>query len=65
MRVNHSRIVIEESNAIAAETYPGGSLHRGLDGMRRRAELFDGDVECGADASGRWQTSVAIPIGAS
>uniref|UniRef100_UPI003D8D58AD sensor histidine kinase n=1 Tax=Gordonia sp. B7-2 TaxID=3420932 RepID=UPI003D8D58AD len=65
VRVNHSRIVIEESNAIAAETYLGGSLHRGLDGMRRRAELFDGDVECGADASGRWQTSVAIPIGAS
>ncbi|MGV9712731.1 sensor histidine kinase [Gordonia sp. NPDC003424] len=64
VRRDRSQIVIEESNAVAAEVYTGGSLHRGLDGMRRRAELFDGHVDCGADESGRWHTVVSIPIGA-
>ena len=62
VRRDRSRIVIDESNPIAAEVYTGDSLHRGLDGMRRRAELFDGRVECGADESGRWRTLVEIPV---
>lgn len=65
VRRDSAQIVIEESNAIAAEVYTGGSLHRGLDGIRRRAELFDGHVDCGTDASGRWHIIVTIPIGAT
>ncbi|MFW0795018.1 histidine kinase [Gordonia sp. CPCC 205515] len=65
VRRDRAQIVIDESNAVATEVYTGGSLHRGLDGMRRRAELFDGHVECGVNESGRWRTVVEIPIGAS
>lgn len=59
------QLVIIESNAVAAEPYSGDSLHRGLDGIRRRAELFGGTVECGVDDEDQWRTVVFLPIGAS
>ncbi|WP_232329171.1 sensor histidine kinase [Nocardia violaceofusca] len=50
---------------------PGGAapeaatgVHRGLDGIRRRAELFDGSVDHGV-ADGRWRVLVRLPGGRS
>ncbi|APA96023.1 sensor histidine kinase [Nocardia seriolae] len=57
------RVEIRESNPIgtAVVTEIG---HRGLDGIRRRIELFDGSVTYGADPAGtRWEIGVSVPIG--
>ncbi|MFF0497685.1 sensor histidine kinase [Nocardia aobensis] len=50
---------------------PGGAapeaatgVHRGLDGIRRRAELFGGSVDHGV-ADGRWRVLVRLPGGRS
>lgn len=40
-------VVITGTNPVAAQSDTGESLHRGLDGIRRRAELFGGTVEYG------------------
>jgi signal transduction histidine kinase len=40
-------VVITGTNPVAAQADTGSSLHRGLDGIRRRAELFTGTVEYG------------------
>ncbi|MVU81910.1 histidine kinase [Nocardia sp. ET3-3] len=59
------RVEIRESNPIADPGAASGEVHRGLDGIRRRVELFDGTVEYGADPAGtRWEISVSVPIGA-
>lgn len=58
-----AQVQIEASNPISAQSYSGESLHRGLDGMRRRADLFGGSVECSVDEN-RWRTTVSLPIGA-
>lgn len=52
---------IAQSNPIAVQPYSGDSLHRGLDGIRRRAELFGGALECGADDR-NWRAVVSLPI---
>ncbi|KZM72717.1 hypothetical protein [Nocardia terpenica] len=44
---------------------PPGSPHRGLDGIRRRADLFGGTVDHGRDPADRWRITVSIPIGAA
>ncbi|WP_063007402.1 histidine kinase [Nocardia kruczakiae] len=46
----------------APETTTG--VHRGLDGIRRRAELFGGSVDHGV-ADGRWRVLVRLPGGRS
>ncbi|MEU0541854.1 histidine kinase [Nocardia sp. NPDC005978] len=44
----------------------GKSPRRGLDGMRRRVELFGGTVDSGLDATGEhWEIRVSVPIGAA
>ncbi|MEU1429958.1 histidine kinase [Nocardia sp. NPDC005746] len=59
-------VEIRETNPITARA-PGVNVHRGLDGLdgiRRRAELFDGTVVHGSDSSGtRWDIRVSVPIG--
>ncbi|WP_231951659.1 sensor histidine kinase [Nocardia terpenica] len=59
------RILIEETNPVAAHDDPPGSPHRGLDGIRRRADLFGGTVDHGRDPADRWRITVSIPIGAA
>ncbi|MEC3952169.1 histidine kinase [Nocardia sp. CDC153] len=65
------RVEIRETNPMlgAGEDVhrdPTGDVHRGLDGIRRRVELFDGTVEYGADPTGtRWTIRVSVPIGAA
>lgn len=56
------RIVVEQSNSIAEHPYSGDSTHRGIEGMRRRAELFGGTVSA-TTTDGRWNVVVSIPIG--
>lgn len=54
------RLEIVQTNHVAAQPYSGESLHRGLDGIRRRAELFGGTLECGGDDG--WCAVVSLPI---
>jgi signal transduction histidine kinase len=65
LRVTHDRdtVRIEESNPLGALHDSADSLHRGLDGIRRRTELFGGSVDHGVQA-GRWRIAVSLPIGA-
>ncbi|NMO02021.1 histidine kinase [Gordonia sp. TBRC 11910] len=65
IRSSGAEISIVETNSVAAQAYTGESSHRGLDGIRRRAQLFDGRVECGPDPLGAWRSAVTIPIGAT
>ncbi|MFI9509525.1 sensor histidine kinase [Nocardia sp. NPDC052566] len=58
-----NRIRIRATNPIP----PGAAgerteVPRGLRGIRRRAELFDGELRYGAEGTS-WHTTVAIPIG--
>ncbi|MFE3254976.1 sensor histidine kinase [Nocardia sp. NPDC059091] len=56
-------VELRETNPIAALESNTG-VPRGLDGIRRRVELFDGTVAYGADPSGtRWVIRVSVPIG--
>jgi len=66
------RVIITGTNPIAARSDTSNSLHRGLDGIRRRAELFTGTVEYGTRTGGTapagtqdWHITVSIPIGGS
>lgn len=56
------RLVIIQSNPIAPQSYSGDSLHRGLDGIRHRAELFDGTFECDSNGKRHWRAVVSLPI---
>ncbi|MFI1911685.1 sensor histidine kinase [Nocardia sp. NPDC020380] len=69
-----TRVEIRETNPIAADDapvrngaeLPGGTVHRGLEGIRRRVELFGGTVEYGAGRTGNsWDILVSVPIGAA
>jgi signal transduction histidine kinase len=64
LEVRHQgdRLVIVQSNPIAAQPYSGGSLRHGLDGIRHRAELFGGTLECGSDDTRHWRAVVSLPI---
>jgi signal transduction histidine kinase len=53
-------LVIVASNPIASQPYSGDSLHRGLNGIRRRAELFGGTLDCGGDE--QWRAVISLPI---
>ncbi|GAB2506702.1 sensor histidine kinase [Nocardia heshunensis] len=58
-------VTIRETNPVAA-VVESSEVHRGLDGIRRRVELFDGTVTHGADPSGnQWEITVSVPIGAA
>jgi len=61
VRHDGDRLVIVQSNPIASQPYSGESLRHGLDGIRRRAELFGGTLECERD-EGRWRAVVSLPI---
>ncbi len=75
VRAGPDGIVIEQSNPIAAESIshsslppvvaPAPAVHRGLEGIRRRAELFSGTVTGGPVTEDRWQLTVRIPGAAS
>ncbi|MGW4093971.1 sensor histidine kinase [Nocardia sp. NPDC004750] len=59
------RVVLRATNPLAPEPVTADtSVPRGLNGIRRRAELFDGDLDCGRDAT-HWHTTVSVPIGGS
>ncbi|MCM6772484.1 histidine kinase [Nocardia sp. CDC159] len=64
VRRDGRRLRIDQTNPLAAQPDPGTGVRRGLDGIRRRAELFGGAVEHGA-AADRWHITVTLPIGAS
>ncbi|MGW2662063.1 sensor histidine kinase [Nocardia tengchongensis] len=58
-------VEVHEANPIAAHP-PTGDVHRGLDGIRRRVELFDGTLDYGPNPSGtHWAIRVSVPIGAA
>lgn len=67
VEVHHQgdRLVIAQSNPVAPQPYSGESLHRGLDGIRRRAELFGGTLDCGTDDDRQWRATVSLPIAAT
>ncbi|WP_330185237.1 histidine kinase [Nocardia sp. NBC_01503] len=61
-----TRVEIRETNPIATAPAPGAGVRRGLDGIRRRVELFGGTVDSGPDRTGsRWDIVVSVPIGAA
>ncbi|MEV0465160.1 histidine kinase [Nocardia tengchongensis] len=58
-------VEVHEANPIAAHP-PTGDVHRGLDGIRRRVELFDGTLDYGPNPAGtHWAIRVCVPIGAA
>ncbi|MFF0488850.1 sensor histidine kinase [Nocardia sp. NPDC004068] len=59
------RLRIDQTNPVAPHHLPKTSAHRGLDGIRRRAELFGGTVEHGVGPDRRWRVAVVLPIGAT
>ncbi|AYF72715.1 histidine kinase [Nocardia yunnanensis] len=59
------RVEIRETNPLGA-VVDSGEVHRGLDGIRRRVELFDGTVSYGVVSDGnRWEIQAFVPIGAA
>lgn len=60
-----NRVVLETVNPIAAAADIDEAVeHRGLGGIRRRAELFGGELRFGLDRDEtRWHVRVSIPIG--
>ncbi|WP_245718059.1 sensor histidine kinase [Nocardia miyunensis] len=56
------RVPITETNPLAAQPVTTHSLHRGLDGIRRRAELFGGTVDYGIDGETRWRITVSLAL---
>lgn len=63
VRQTPGEVLVEATNPVARQPYSGDSLHRGVDGIRRRAELFGGTVESGQH-DGHWRTAISLPIGA-
>ncbi|WP_319945410.1 sensor histidine kinase [Nocardia macrotermitis] len=63
VREHHDRVLITETNPLAAQPDTTHSLHRGLDGIRRRAELFGGTVDYGVERENRWRITVSLPLG--
>jgi signal transduction histidine kinase len=57
------RVLITQTNPVAAHPDTAHSLHRGLDGIRRRAELFGGTVDYGIEAGNMWRITVSLPLG--
>ncbi len=62
-----NRVVLESTNPLAGTADVGDTAeHRGLSGIRQRAELFGGEMRFGRDdAQTHWYTRVALPIGGS
>ncbi|MFF2556126.1 sensor histidine kinase [Nocardia sp. NPDC058058] len=61
-----TRVEIRETNPIASVPQVSEGVRRGLDGIRRRVELFGGTVQSGPDRTGsRWDIVVSVPIGAA
>ncbi|MGY2028445.1 sensor histidine kinase [Nocardia gipuzkoensis] len=59
------RVVLRATNPLAREpAIADTSVPRGLNGIRRRAELFGGELDYGRDAT-HWRTTVSMPIGGS
>ncbi|MFI7670931.1 sensor histidine kinase [Nocardia sp. NPDC049526] len=62
-----NRVVLESINPLADTAVVGDTTeHRGLGGIRQRAELFGGELRFGPDeAQNDWHTRVSLPIGGS
>ncbi len=60
---HRDRVLITETNPVAAQPDTTHSLHRGLDGIRRRAELFGGTVDYRIEDENRWRITVSLPLG--
>ncbi|WP_405134933.1 sensor histidine kinase [Nocardia sp. NBC_01388] len=61
-----TRVEVRGINPIASAAVTQAGVHRGLDGIRRRAELFGGTAQYGPDRTGeRWDVVVSVPIGAA
>jgi signal transduction histidine kinase len=59
-------VVIRTSNPIAPASGADASVHRGIGGIRRRTELFGGELRYGPQADGTcWHIEVSVPIGGS
>ncbi|GAA5086835.1 histidine kinase [Nocardia iowensis] len=61
------RVLIRATNPMPpAPAAEDTAVPRGLGGIRRRTELFDGELDYGLDESGTsWHTAVSVPIGGS
>ncbi|MEV5839837.1 histidine kinase [Nocardia sp. NPDC052112] len=62
-----TQMVLESVNPLADTADVGDTAeHRGLGGIRQRAELFGGELRFGRDdAQTHWHTRVSLPIGGS
>ncbi|MET9485680.1 histidine kinase [Nocardia sp. NPDC006630] len=61
-----TRVEVRGANPIAAAPLASEGVHRGLDGIRQRAELFGGTAQFGPARTGeRWDIVVSVPIGAA
>ncbi|WP_245677933.1 sensor histidine kinase [Nocardia acidivorans] len=61
-----TRVEIRETNPIATAPALDAGVRRGLDGIRRRVELFGGTIDSGPDRAGsHWEIMVSVPIGAA
>ncbi|WP_069163488.1 sensor histidine kinase [Nocardia altamirensis] len=60
-----TRVVIRATNPLPpVPATDRTAVPRGLAGIRRRTELFDGELDYGPEAEGtRWHTTVSLPIG--
>ncbi|WP_245548106.1 sensor histidine kinase [Nocardia pneumoniae] len=59
------RVVLRATNPLPQVPAPADtSVPRGLNGIRRRVELFDGELDYGRTAD-HWHTTVSMPIGGS
>ncbi|WP_405161302.1 histidine kinase [Nocardia sp. NBC_01499] len=61
------RVIIRATNPIPPTPATADTaVPRGLGGIRRRTELFDGELDYGPEADGTsWHTTVSVPIGGS
>ncbi|MEV6555262.1 histidine kinase [Nocardia sp. NPDC051756] len=62
-----NRVVLRATNPIPPiPSVSDTTVPRGLGGIRRRTELYDGELDYGPDAAGTsWHTTVSVPIGGS
>ncbi|WP_245717228.1 sensor histidine kinase [Nocardia jejuensis] len=63
IRYGPTRVQVRESNPVG-HVVSSENPHRGLDGIRRRVELFGGTVQSGKIGE-RWEILVSVPIGAA
>lgn len=56
-------LIVTSANKVGQDSQSGGSIRRGLVGIRNRAGMFTGRTQAGLDPDGEtWRTSVRFPL---